>query len=249
MNSKLEAVLNYYKEGIENGNIESAMDNHLADTFTHHSTYGKEDKAGALQRFTKFFEEYTNREFEIVRTITDGDEVFLHIKASLNGEAFIYTDFFRLNDGNKIEEQWTISSAFAKTTPSGHTSTDGPREHQDLDKTEGNKEIARNIIHNGLMTGDPSLLSNFISSEQYIQHNKDVADGSDHFMKLAIAPGRNLNYSEIETLLGEGNFVVVRCKATWTEGEEVTGFTQVDLFRFEDGMAVEHWDNVEPYNE
>lgn len=246
MQSQLETVLSFHKE-IENGNVDQAM-TFLTDSFLHHSTYGKADKLKAAEYYKEYIATYPRRKFDVVRSITDGNQVFLHIHAQLNdgGEELIYTDFFRL-EGDKIAEQWTISSAFANTTPSGHSSTDGVTEITDLDKTEENKETLRKIIVNGLMDGDPSLLDQFISSEQYIQHNKDVADGFAHFQKLAIAPGRNLNYSEMETVLGEGNFAVVRSKASWTEGDDVTIFVQVDLFRFENGLAVEHWDNVEPY--
>jgi predicted SnoaL-like aldol condensation-catalyzing enzyme len=36
--------------------------------------------------------------------------------------------------------------------------------------------------------------------------------------------------------------VAALCKASW-QGQP---FTQVDIFRIEDGKVVEHWDNAEP---
>ena len=47
---------------------------------------------------------------------------------------------------------------------------------------------------------------------------------------------------EIFLLVGQGNFVATLCKAFW-EGQP---FAQVDIFRFEEGKVVEHWDNAEP---
>ena len=43
-------------------------------------------------------------------------------------------------------------------------------------------------------------------------------------------------------LVGQGNLVATLCRATWEDAE----YAQVDIFRLEDGLIVEHWDNVEP---
>jgi predicted SnoaL-like aldol condensation-catalyzing enzyme len=95
----------------------------------------------------------------------------------------------------------------------------------------------------------PSLVkyaNNKNISNKYIQHNKDVADGFDHFYKLATASNRPLNYEEIVLLVGQGNFVATLCRANWNDGQLDQDYAQVDLFRIEDGKVVEHWDNVEP---
>ncbi|NNC90936.1 MAG: polyketide cyclase, partial [Acidimicrobiia bacterium] len=43
-------------------------------------------------------------------------------------------------------------------------------------------------------------------------------------------------------LVGQGNFVATLCRATWLDAE----YAQVDIFRIDDGLIVEHWDNAEP---
>lgn len=250
MTQHLENVKAFYLTGVGDGNIDQAFERYVADDFTHHSTYGKKGRSEAIAEYKRFIEGYRTRHFEIVRAIEDGNLVFMHTKAVLNGaEELIYTDFIRLDDAGKITEHWTVSSEFAKTTPSGHSSTDGPTDVVDLDNTDANKKTAEAIIFNALMPGGtPEKIDDLISTEQYIQHNKDVADGVGHFRALAIAPDRNLNYSKIELLVGQGNFVAVLCHASWTEPDVYQEFVQVDLFRFENGLAVEHWDNVEPYS-
>ena len=121
---------------------------------------------------------------------------------------------------------------------------------RDREKTDENKELVKNLIHDGLMRGgNPSKLPNYISSEQYIQHNKDVPDGLEHFQKLASDPDRPLNYEEIVLMIGEGNFVATLCKANWNDGKVNQDYAQVDIFRIENGKVVEHWDNVEPVPE
>ena len=43
-------------------------------------------------------------------------------------------------------------------------------------------------------------------------------------------------------MVGEGNFVATLNRARW----QTQDLCQVDLFRLEDGMIVEHWDSSEP---
>ena len=93
--------------------------------------------------------------------------------------------------------------------------------------------------------GNVGRIEEFISSESYIQHNREVEDGLEHFRKLAEDPNRPLNYDEIVLCVGCGNFVATLCKANWLG----KSYAQVDIFRIEHGKIVEHWDNVEPVPE
>ncbi len=141
-------------------------------------------------------------------------------------------------------------SEYVDSTPSGHTSVDGPTEVLDLDKTGENKELVRMLISDGLMRGgNPQNIPNYISSDKYVQHNKEVEDGMGNFLKLASSPNRPLNYEEIVLMVGQGNFVATLCRANWNDGKTNQDFAQVDLFRVENGKVVEHWDNVEPVPE
>ncbi len=178
--------------------------------------------------------------------------MFLHVYQSLNdGQAkWVTTDFFDTDENDKIIEHWDVISEYADATPSGHTSIDGATEITDLDKTEENKQLVKNLLKDALMEGgDPSKLSNYISTETYIQHNKDVTDGLEHFQKLASMPNAPLKYKEIVLTVRQGNFVATLSKANWNDGKINKDYAQVDLFRIENGKVVEHWDNVEPVPE
>ena len=118
-----------------------------------------------------------------------------------------------------------------------------PNEVTDLDATGANKALVRTFVEDVLMEGgNPANIGRYISSDQYIQHNKDVADGLEPFKALAIAEDRPLVYDEIVLLVGQGNFVATLCRARLAD----TPFAQADLFRIEDGLMVEHWDGAEP---
>jgi predicted SnoaL-like aldol condensation-catalyzing enzyme len=98
------------------------------------------------------------------------------------------------------------------------------------------------LIRDVLIGEDPERIDDYISSETYIQHNAEVPDGLEQFKPLALAKDKPLIYDEIVLLVGQGNFVATLCRASW-EGQP---FAQVDIFRIEKGLVVEHWDNAEP---
>lgn len=251
MSQKLENAIGLYMEGIRDGNPREAVAKYTGDRYTQHSTGVKDGQEGFIEFFEPFLEKNPIRDIQIIRGWEDGQYVFLHVYQSLNnGDAeWVTTDFFDTDDQDKIIEHWDVISAFSPKTPSGHTSIDGATAITDLDKTEENKALVRNLIQDALMPGgDPSKIDEYVG-DTYIQHNKDVPDGKESFKKLAMDPNRPLNYHEIVLLVGKGNFVATLCKANWKDEQMNQDFAQVDIFRIENGKVVEHWDNVEPVPE
>ena len=252
MSPKLENAKNLYLEGIRDGNAREAVTKYTGARYTQHSTGVRDGVEGFVAFFEPFIQRNPKRDIQIVRGWVDGQYVFIHAYQSLNdGEwQWVTTDFFDTDEDDKIIEHWDVIAEYVDSTPSGHTSVDGATAITDLDKTEENKELVRNLLKDALMRGgDPSNLSRYISEDQYIQHNKEVPDGLEHFQKLASDPNRPLNYEEIVLLVGQGNFVATLCRANWNDGTTNQDYAQVDIFRIENGKVVEHWDNVEPVPE
>lgn len=248
MSKKLDNARNLYMEGIRDGHAREAVTKYTGDRYTQHSTGVRDGVEGFVEFFEPFIARNPSRDIQIVRSFEDGQYVFVHAYQNINnGEAkWVTTDFFDTDADEKIIEHWDVIAPFSSSNPSGHSSIDGATTIVDLDKTENNKEVVRNLISEGLMRGgDPSKLSEYISEDQYIQHNKDVPDGLEHFQKLASDPDRPLNYDEIVWLVGQGNFVATLCKANWNDTKTNQDYAQVDIFRLENGKVVEHWDNVE----
>lgn len=252
MSQKLENAKKLYLEGIRDGKAREAVTKYTGSRYTQHSTGVRDGVEGFLEFFEPFIERNPKRHIDIVRGWEDGQYVFIHAYQSLNdGEAeWVTTDFFDTDEDDKIIEHWDVIAGFCASTPSGHTSVDGATEITDLDKTEENKELVRNLIKDALMPGgNPKNITNYISTDQYIQHNKDVGDGVETFLKLASMPNPPLTYQEIVLVVGKGNFVATLSKANWTDDTLNQDYAQVDIFRVENGKVVEHWDNVEPVPE
>jgi len=252
MNPKLQNAIGLYMEGIRDGNPREAVYKYTGDRYTQHSTGVKDGQEGFIEFFEPFIKRNPSRDIQVIRKLVDGQYVFLQAYQNINeGEAqWVTTDFFDTDANDKIVEHWDVIAPYAASTPSGHTSIDGPTEVIDLDKTEENKELVRNLIQHALMEGgDPTRLPEFISSETYIQHNKDVEDGLDAFYKLATMPNPPLKYKRVVLMVGQGNFVATLSEANWNDGKLDQDYAQVDIFRIENGKVVEHWDNVEPVPE
>ena len=245
MSRKIDNAKGLYLDGIRDGRPREAVAKYTGGRYTQHSTGVADGQEGFVAFFEPFLERNPVRDIQIVRAIEDGRHVFLHAYQSLNdGEAeWVTTDFFDTDKDERIVEHWDVIGAYAPATPSGHTSVDGPTKVVDLDRTEANKAVVRGLITDVLMEGgDQGAIDRYISADTYIQHNAGVEDGLAPFKSLVLVPDRPLVYDEIVLLVGQGNFVATLCRARWDGAEQA----QVDLFRLQDGLIVEHWDNAEP---
>lgn len=209
-NPKQQNATNLNMEGIRDGHYVEAINKSTGDRYTQYSTGVKDGRKGFIEFFSDFIQRNPKRDIRVVRSFVDGQYVFVKAYQSVNDSEYEYvtTDFFDKDVNDIIIEHWDVIAEYAGKSPSGHTAIDGPSEITDLDKTEENKQLVRDLIFHGLMVrGDPSKITDYISKEQYIQHNKEVPDGVEHFVQLASDPNRPLNYKRIVLLVGQGNFV------------------------------------------
>jgi predicted SnoaL-like aldol condensation-catalyzing enzyme len=91
-----------------------------------------------------------------------------------------------------------------------------------------------------LQSRDKSIALKHISSQKYIQHNLAAPDGRNGFLSLFEIPGVQFKVNVVR-VLEDGGYVATHSVYDFF-GPKV-GF---DIFRFENGKIVEHWDNLQP---
>ncbi len=185
---------------------------------------------------------------ENVRMFEDGDYVFMH-NIWRNAKPFganemVSFDIIRLDENGKVAEHWDAMTPLVSETASGRTQTDGPTTIEDLDKTEKNKALAKALVEDILMGKNPDKMADYISAEQYDQHNPGIKDGLDGIIEAVeslSAQNNMFKYQTIHKVLGEGNFVLTVSEGEWNGKQQVF----YDLFRIADDMVVEHWDVIQ----
>jgi predicted SnoaL-like aldol condensation-catalyzing enzyme len=185
---------------------------------------------------------------ENVRMFQDGNYVFMHNiwknAKPFGADEMVAFDIIRVDENGKVAEHWDAMTELVTETASGRTQTDGPVEVTDLDKTEENKALAVSLIEDVLMGKNPSKITEYISAEQYDQHNPGIKDGLNGIIEAVeylTAQNNMFKYNKIHKVLGEGNFVLTVSEGEWNGKQQVF----YDLFRAENGKMVEHWDVIQ----
>lgn len=184
--------------------------------------------------------------FKTHRILQDGNFVVMHNSFSnaepLGANEVVTFDIWRLEDG-KIAEHWDAVTPVVSETASGRSQTDGPVNVTDLDKTDENKALVKKLVEEVFIGGDPSNITDYISTDQYDQHNPMVGDGLAGLtaaIEYLSSQNNMFKYYKLHKLLGQGNFVLVQAEGEWNNKPHVF----YDLFRVNDGKVVEHWDVV-----
>lgn len=185
---------------------------------------------------------------EVHRYLEYGNLVVTH-NTYTNAELFgaptmVAFDVYRVENG-QIQEHWDNLQALATSpNPDGNSMTDGPIMVKHRDETEANKAIVLEFAQKFLICGDTAVARQYVSSDTYIQHNPNIANGIDAMLaafQSAADQGQAIVYDSIELCIAEGTFVLVA--GPGSVGGVPTAF--YDMFRLEDGLIVEHWDVVQ----
>ncbi len=102
-----------------------------------------------------------------------------------------------------------------------------------------NKERIRALLKS-IETGDPEPIS-VVNEAKYIQHNPQTHEGSEGLAALFKRLSQTNPKVNIVRAFEDGDFVFAHAEYDFSRRN--IGF---EVFRFDQGQAVEHWDNIQP---
>jgi len=91
----------------------------------------------------------------------------------------------------------------------------------------------------GIETGDPASVA-VVNENKYIQHNPQTHEGREGLAVLFKRLSKTSPRVSIVRVFEDNDFVFAHTEYDFTNRN--IGF---EIFRFEDGQAVEHWDNIQ----
>ena len=105
--------------------------------------------------------------------------------------------------------------------------------------TAAKKDQIRDFLKS-IETGDPAPIA-VVNEAKYIQHNPQTHEGSEGLAALFKRLSKTGPRVNIVRAFEDGDFVFAHTEYDFARRN--IGF---EVFRFEDGRAVEHWDNIQP---
>lgn len=104
--------------------------------------------------------------------------------------------------------------------------------------TSNRKELIRALLK-GIETGDPASVA-VVNQEKYIQHNPQTHEGGEGLAALFKRLSKTSPRVNIVRAFEDGDYVFGH-----TEYDFASSRIGFEVFRFEDDLAVEHWDNIQ----
>lgn len=100
------------------------------------------------------------------------------------------------------------------------------------------KDLLQKLLK-GLETGDPEAAT-VVNEDKYIQHNPRTGEGSLGLAELFARLAKTNPRVTFVRVFEDGDFAFAHNEYDFNGVE-----TAFEVFRFEDGKAVEHWDNIQ----
>lgn len=235
MSKKLANATNLYMEGIRDGNARAAVTQYTGRRYTQHSTGVRNGIEGFVEFFEPFVERCPIRDIKIIRSIVDGQFVFVQAFQDINNGEYLWvtTDLFDTDDEDKIIEHWDVIDAFESQPNTEFGRLSGPTEHTDLNKTEDNKELIRNFLCDVMVLGQKEHLPHYFNIDELDVYAASDVGSLDSYVGC---------YDQVFKIIGQGNFVVAYSRVM-KNNNEVARF---DLFQIEQGQIKQIWVNQEP---
>jgi predicted SnoaL-like aldol condensation-catalyzing enzyme len=125
MNQNLEKnkqnAIAFYRIAYE-GKPREAVEKYVGDKYIQHNPLVGDGKEPFIKYFERMAIEYSEKSFEFVRSVAEGDLVALHTHQTWPGnDEYVTMDFFRFDENGKIVEHWDAMQQIPDKTENGNT--------------------------------------------------------------------------------------------------------------------------------
>jgi len=238
MKSQKQLLMKLLK-GIETGDPEAAAVVNESKYIQHNPRTG-EGSPGLAELFARLAR--TNPRVTFFRVFEDGDFAFAHNEYDFGGVEVAF-EVFRFEDGKAVEH-WDNIQEIQPPNPSGRKMLDGETKITDLNRTERNREMAREFVERVLIERNFDLMETYLATD-LIQHDPEIADGITS-LRAALDQEQDgapkIQHQKLHRVLAEGNFTLCMIEGS-REGQHVGLYS---LFRLSAGKIVEHWTTCTP---
>lgn len=104
---------------------------------------------------------------------------------------------------------------------------------------ESKRDLLQRFLK-GIETGD-AMAAAVVNEEKYIQHNPQTHEGSEGIASLFARLSKTSPKVSFKRVFEDGDFAFAHIEYNFSSLRAA-----FEVFRFEDGQAIEHWDNIQP---
>ena len=242
----MDVATGFYEDTLIYRNLDN-IERYIGAKYIQHAPFYGDGTDQLLKALENELNENPAVDIRIHRTIAEDNYVAIHSTWDYGTDIYVYVDIWRVEDG-KLVEHWDHSQVAPKEAVSSNTLYLGPDVNVYIEQdTTRNTERALAVIASFDNLSDLSAAEDFLT-EEYIQHNPEIADGKQAFIELLKdLDGENIKLkTSVSKTITMGDMVLVHSMQVDLNNENDRGTGFIDIFRFEkNGLIAEHWDIAE----
>ena len=242
----MDVATGFYEDTLKYRNLDN-IERYIGAKYIQHAPLYGDGTDQLLKALENELNENPDVNITIHRTIAEDNYVAIHSTWDYGTNIYVYVDIWRVEDG-KLVEHWDHSQVAPKEAVNSNTLYLGPDVNIYIEQdTTRNTERALAVIASFDNLSDLSAAEEFLT-EEYIQHNPEVADGKQAFIELLkYLDGKNIKLkTSVFKTITMGDMVLVHSMQVDLNNESDRGTGFIDIFRFDqNGLIAEHWDITE----
>jgi predicted SnoaL-like aldol condensation-catalyzing enzyme len=225
--------------------VAGAFAAHVAPDYIQHNPGLTDGAKAAVEALGPKFAQPGAR-FDVKHVLVDGDLALVHLfgQATPGTSGAAVADIYRLKNGRIVEHWDVLQPVAAGSDPLAMA----PARAAGAGDTARNRRAFGRFIDLLFTKGDVDGAYRQFVAPDLIQHNSRMGQGRDSAVAaikgLRSAPGATFI---VQRVLVDGNLAAVHYRGKLSA--EDRGAAVVEIFRFDNGRIVEHWDMFQPMPE